>query len=64
MVFKPLDITPEALMWQEPVLGGIGEDGFRLARPVRARDGRLAVAGWSAWQRVDGEYMPQRWAEI
>jgi uncharacterized protein (TIGR02569 family) len=64
LVFKPLDMTPEALMWQERVLGGIGEDGFRLARPVRARDGRLAVAGWSAWQRVDGEYMPRRWAEI
>ena len=64
LVFKPLDMTREALIWQERILGGIGEDGFRLARPVRARDGRLAVAGWSAWQRVDGEYMPRRWAEI
>jgi hypothetical protein len=48
LVFKPLDMSIEALEWQERVLGGIEEDGFRVARPVRASDGRLAVAGWSA----------------
>ena len=54
----------EALQWQERVLGGIEEDGFRLARPVRAGDGRLVVAGWSAWQRASGEHLPRRWPEI
>jgi uncharacterized protein (TIGR02569 family) len=64
LVFKPLDMSIEALQWQEHVLGGIEEDGFRVARPVRAADSRLAVAGWSAWQRVGGEHLPGRWAEI
>ena len=54
----------EALQWQERVLGGIEEDGFRLARPVRAGDGRLVVADWSAWQRTGGEHLPRRWPEI
>jgi uncharacterized protein (TIGR02569 family) len=54
----------ETLEWQERVLGGIEEDGFRVARPVRAADGRLAVAGWSVWQRAGGEHLPGRWAEI
>jgi len=64
LVFKPLDMSIEALEWQERVLGGIKEDGFRVARPVRAADGRLAVAGWSVWQRASGAHRPSRWAEI
>ena len=64
LVFKPLDMSIEALEWQESVLGGIEEDGFRVARPVRAADGRLAVAGWSVWQRAGGGHLPRRWAEI
>jgi uncharacterized protein (TIGR02569 family) len=64
LVFKPLDMSLEALAWQEQVLGAVTEAGFRLARPVRTPDGRLAVAGWSAWQRVDGEHLPRRWAQI
>jgi uncharacterized protein (TIGR02569 family) len=64
LVFKPLDMSIEELEWQERVLGGIEEDGFRVARPVRAADGRLAVADWSVWQRVGGEHLPRRWAEI
>ena len=27
----------------------------RLARPVRAPDGRLIIAGWVAWRRLEGE---------
>jgi uncharacterized protein (TIGR02569 family) len=64
LVFKPLDMSIEALEWQEGVLGGIQQDGFRVARPVRAADGRLAVAGWSVWQRAGGEHRPRRWAQI
>jgi uncharacterized protein (TIGR02569 family) len=64
LVFKPLDMSVEALEWQERVLAGIEEDGFRVARPARAADGSLAVAGWSAWQRAAGEHLPRRWAEI
>jgi hypothetical protein len=36
LVFKPVDMSIEALQWQKRVLGSIEEDGFRLARPVRA----------------------------
>jgi uncharacterized protein (TIGR02569 family) len=64
LVFKPVDMSIEALPWQERVLGGIQQDGFRLARPIWAGDGRLVVAGWSAWQRASGEHLPRRWCEI
>jgi hypothetical protein len=43
LVFKPVDMSIEALQWQKRVLGSIEEDGFRLAgrygprRPPRRR---------------------------
>jgi hypothetical protein len=64
LILKPLDMPLDGLAWQEQVLSHIREDGFRLARPVRALDGQLAVKGWSAWQRIEGEHLPRRWAEI
>ena len=64
LILKPLDMPLAELAWQEQILSEIREDGFRLARPVRARDGQLALEGWSAWQRIEGEHLPRRWAEI
>jgi uncharacterized protein (TIGR02569 family) len=64
LILKPLDMPLDELAWQEQILSHIREDGFRLARPVRACDGQLAVEGWSAWQRIEGEHLPRRWAEI
>jgi hypothetical protein len=39
LILKPLDMPLDELAWQEQILGHIREDGFRLARPVRARGG-------------------------
>src|ERR1017187_7976216 len=64
LVLKPLGMSLDALMWQETVLSDITEDGFRRARPVRTRAGKLVVAGWSAWQRLAGQHLPDRWADI
>lgn len=64
LVLKPLDMSLGALEWQEAVLSDIAEDGFRLARPVRSRNDELVVAGWSAWQRLAGQHLPGRWADI
>ena len=64
LVLKPLDMSLDALVWQEAVLGNIAEHGFRLARPVRARAGELVVGGWSAWQYLAGQHVPGRWADI
>jgi uncharacterized protein (TIGR02569 family) len=64
LVLKPLDISIEQLAWQERLAGDIDSDGFRLAAPVRARNGKLQVAGWSAWQWLEGEHLPHRWADI
>ncbi|GAA4831656.1 TIGR02569 family protein [Actinomycetospora corticicola] len=40
-------------------LAGGGVDGIRLARPVRASDGRRVVSGWSACHDVAGEVRPR-----
>ena len=40
-------------------LGAGGVDGVRLARPVRASDGRRVVSGWSACHDVSGEVRPR-----
>ena len=43
LILKLLDMTLDELAWQEQILSNIREDGFRLARLVRARDGQMAV---------------------
>ena len=40
--------------WLAEALAGVRRDGFRLADPVRARDGAWAVQGWSATRWVPG----------
>lgn len=63
VVLKPLDMSIEALRWQSEVLGWVDTAGFRLAVPVRSRDGELAVDGWTAWPLLAGAHAP-RWPEI
>jgi uncharacterized protein (TIGR02569 family) len=62
-MFKPLDMAVEALEWQADVLGTVAAEGFRVAPPLRARNGALVVDGWTAWPRLDGRHEP-RWADI
>ena len=61
--FKRLDMSLEALTWQERVLSSVREDGFRVAPPVRSRHGDLVVAGWTAWKHLEGEHA-ERWDDI
>ena len=54
--------------WLAESLAGVVADGFRLATPVRTRDGAWCCEGWSATRWVEG-YEPDRtetstWVEI
>ena len=62
VVLKPTDDGDEA-SWVAELLTRLDESaGFRLARPVWARDGRWVVDGWSASRLVAGETGPAgRW---
>jgi uncharacterized protein (TIGR02569 family) len=61
VVLKPADDGDEA-SWVAEFLTRLDEAGFRLARPVRARDGSWVVGGWSASRLVAGETGPAgRW---
>jgi uncharacterized protein (TIGR02569 family) len=62
VVLKPVD--PEEASWLAPVLAGLATDGFRVARPRAADDGRWVVDGWAAWEWVDGEPATDRWPEV
>ena len=63
-VLKPAEDRPEA-RWTAELLTRVEADGFRLARPLRALDGRWVVDGWSASRFVEGESGPAgRWAEL
>jgi uncharacterized protein (TIGR02569 family) len=55
VVLKPVDDDAEA-SWSAEVLAAIEEDGFRVARPVRATDGRWVVGGWVAHEQVAGDH--------
>ena len=63
-VLKPVDDEQEAA-WAADLLSRISGDGFRIARPLRARDGGWVVAGWSASSVVEGQSGPAgRWEEL
>ena len=53
-------VTDKALAaWSARVLDTLQVDGVRIARPVRASDGRWVVAGWSACHYVSGAPRPR-----
>jgi uncharacterized protein (TIGR02569 family) len=64
LVLKPVGDVAEA-GWVGAILLDLPERGFRLSRPVQSRAGLWAVAGWSAWSRVDGGHdVSTRWTEV
>jgi len=63
VVLKPLDMSIDALRWQAEVLGSVACDGFRVAPPLRTREGELVVDGWTAWPLLEGTHAP-RWPDI
>ena len=55
--------APAETAWVASVFEHLQVPGVRLARPLRASDGRWVVAGWGAQRFVPGEPEP-RYAEI
>ena len=64
VVLKPADVSLGELTWQAGLLPTIPQDGFRLSRPLRSRDGSLVVEAWCAWEYDEGRHQPRRWREI
>jgi len=55
LVVKPVEFLPETL-WRAEVLDALpGSAEFRVARPVRTRDGAWVADGWEAGHLVEGE---------
>jgi hypothetical protein len=50
--------------WVATVLDAIVEDGFRVIKPVRTRDGPWLADGWAAWHWYPGEHERTRWPEV
>ncbi len=64
LVLKP-DGAADGTSWLADLLVDLPEEGFRLARPVRAADGRWAVDGWTATRWVAGATGPAgHWPEV
>lgn len=47
-------VEKTALLWKIEVLRHLQWDGFRVERPIRARDDRWVVGGWTAWTFLEG----------
>lgn len=54
---------PEEAGWAAEVYATIRQVGFRVPRPVRARDGAWVVEGWCAWDFIPGAAAKGRWRE-
>jgi uncharacterized protein (TIGR02569 family) len=63
VVLKPVEDVVEAA-WVADVLADLDEEGFRVARPVRARHGGWTAGGWAAFEQVAGEHRSDRWGEV
>jgi uncharacterized protein (TIGR02569 family) len=63
VILKPLDMSIEELAWQAELLRGVACDGFRVAPPLRSRDGELVVEGWTASPLLAGAHA-RRWPDI
>ncbi|SDJ55363.1 TIGR02569 family protein [Streptomyces indicus] len=64
VVLKPTGM-PEEAAWRAEVVAALPESPeFRVARPVRAADGRWTADGWEAWRLVAGRPDPHRTADV
>lgn len=63
VVLKRIDDEREAI-WVAELASRVQQRGFRLPRPIAARDARWVVDGWTAWTRVAGEHSTTRWSEL
>ncbi len=55
VVLKPVDFLPETL-WRADVLSGLSKSSeFRVARPVRSREGGWVADGWEAHELLAGQ---------
>lgn len=63
VVLKAVEDEAEA-SWTADLAASVEQRGFRLARPIAARDGRWIVDGWAAWTREAGEHSTTRWPEL
>jgi uncharacterized protein (TIGR02569 family) len=63
LVLKPAG-EPREAEWIGNVLERVAEQGFRVARPVRAGDGSWVAGGWTAWQFVKGQSTKDRWRDV
>jgi len=63
LVLKRAD-DPEEVTWKSELLAALPEEGFRLARPVRAGSGEWICEGWMASEAVEGDHDGSRLAEL
>ena len=63
VVVKPIG-DPAETQWTCTVLDAMEEDGFRVVKPVRARNGAWIAEGYTAWHWIDGEPQKNRWLDI
>ncbi|MEU1734174.1 TIGR02569 family protein [Streptosporangium sp. NPDC020145] len=64
-VLKPVNTTEEAEWCAEVFAGLTSTSEFRVPRPCRADDGSYVVAGWAAFEFVDGQAGPAgEWATL
>lgn len=58
------DPNPGEAEWVAAVLEAMRPNGFRIAAPVRARDGAWVWQGWTAWRWLDGDHADGSWDRV
>jgi uncharacterized protein (TIGR02569 family) len=59
VVLKPIDNIEEA-NWVADLMNTIVENGFRVPKPVRAKNGNWVYRNWTAFKYLEGEASKQR----
>lgn len=62
LVLKPVE-DEKVSAWVAGVCDSVGEDGFRVPRPVKTKSGRWSSGGWAAWAYISGNHLGGRWED-
>ncbi len=62
VVIKPVD-DEESVIWSAEIMSTITENGFRVARPVKAVNGSWVYQGWHGFSYIEGEAVKGRVTE-
>jgi uncharacterized protein (TIGR02569 family) len=63
-VLKLENYNNEEVEWIARIYKNIKQNGFRLPKQIKTRNGKLIYKQWTAWKYVEGNHSNKKWKEV